>query len=184
MKLLHLSTALLFAFSAGTAQAAEAEDWTMFGRMLSLVQGFLQISAAGGGEAGGVDRHVDGLLAGKSADANRLADDVFADMPGEQRVQVLGVARSLVALGRQQAQLEHRRSEEGRALQARKDLAGMGLSYFDRQQFVDAVKRNDTLAVELYLAGRGVEPRAGLEAARRAGLPEMEQLIAGAAATK
>ena len=184
MKLLHVCTALLFAFSAGTAQAAEADDWTMFGRMLSLVQGFLQIAAAGGGDTKGVDQHVDGLLSGRNADAARLAEDVFADMPGEQRAQVLGIARSLVALGRQQAQLEHRRAEEGRALQARKDLAGMGLSYFDRQQFVDAVKRNDMLAVELYLTGRGVDPRAGWEAARRAGLVEMEQRIADATAKK
>jgi hypothetical protein len=103
---------------------------------------------------------------------------MFGDMPGEQRGQVLGIARTLVALGQNQAQVERRRVEEGDALHARKDLAGMGLSYFDRQQFLDAVKRNDKLAVRLYLSGRGIDPRAGLEAARGAGLVEMEQLIA------
>ena len=33
----------------------------------------------------------------------------------------------------------------------------MGLRYYDSAQFLDAVKRDDTLAVELYLAGRGVD---------------------------
>jgi hypothetical protein len=58
------------------------------------------------------------------------------------------------------------------------------LSYFDRKQFLDAVKRNDRLAVQLYLGGGGVDPRAGLEAAMGAGLIEMEQLIAEASAKK
>ena len=184
MKLLHVFAVLVFAFSTGTAQAAELDEWTTFGRMLSLVQGFLQITAESGGEARGVEKHVDGLLSGRNADANKLAEEIFADMPGEQRGQVLDIARSLVALGRQQAQFERRRAQQGDAIQARKDLAGMGLSYFDRQQFLDAVKRNDRLAVELYLVGRGVDSRAGLEAAKAAALVEMEQLIADATAKK
>lgn len=181
MKLLRLIAVLSFAFSAGVAQAAELDDWTTFGRMLSLLQGFLQVSAESAGDARRVEKHFDGLLSGKNSDANKLAEEMFGDMPLEQRGQVLGIARSLVALGQQQAQLERRRAHEGEAIQARKDLAGMGLVYFDRQQFLDAVKRDDRLAVQLYLGGRGVDPRHGLEAARRAGLPEMEQLIADAA---
>jgi hypothetical protein len=105
-------------------------------------------------------------------------------MPGEQRGQVLGLARTLVALGQQQAQVERKRAQEGDAIQARKDLAGMGLTYFDRKQFLDAVKRNDRLAVQLYLGGKGVDPRAGLDAARGAGLIEMDQLLADASGKK
>jgi hypothetical protein len=32
----------------------------------------------------------------------------------------------------------------------------MGLKYHDSSEFLDAVKRNDALAVELFIAGKGV----------------------------
>jgi hypothetical protein len=184
MKLLRVFAVLSLALSTGAAQATELDDWSTFGRMLSLVQGFLQVSAESGGDVRRTEKHFDGLLSGKNADANKLAEEMFGDMPGEQRGQVLGLARTLVALGQQQAQVERKRAQEGDAIQARKDLAGMGLSYFDRKQFLDAVKRNDRLAVQLYLGGGGVDARAGLEAAKGAGLVEMEQLIAEASAKK
>ena len=184
MKLLRALFVLSLACAAATVQASEADEWTSFGRMLSLVQGFLQLSAESGGDAKRAEKHFDGLLSGNNAEANKLAEEMFGDLPGEQRGQVLLLARSLVALGQQQAQAERRRAEEGDALQARKDLAAMGLSYFDRQQFLAAVKRNDRLAVQRYLGGKGVDPRAGLEAAKGAGLSEMEQLLADATAKK
>jgi hypothetical protein len=101
-------------------------------------------------------------------------------MPGEQRGQVLDLARQIVVLGQQQAAIERRQTGDSVAVQARRDLAGMGLSYFDRRQFLDAVKRNDMLAVRLYLAGLGVDTRGALEAAKRAGLGKMERLLAEA----
>jgi hypothetical protein len=183
MRGIRWAAALLLAFATAGAQAAEQDDWALFGRMLSLMQGFVQIGAERE-DAVHAQRHFEGLLSGRNADANKLAEEMFGDMPGEQRGQVLGLARSLVALGQKQAQVERRRAEEGDAIRARKDLAGMGLSYFDRQQFLAAVKRDDRLAVQLYLGGRGVDPRAGLEAARGAGLVEMEQLLADAGLRK
>jgi hypothetical protein len=33
----------------------------------------------------------------------------------------------------------------------------MGLTYHDSKQFLSAVKRNDVLATELFIAGRGVD---------------------------
>jgi hypothetical protein len=42
-------------------------------------------------------------------------------------------------------------------LQARKELTGMGLVYHDQTQFVSAIRRGDTLAVKLFLAGQGVD---------------------------
>jgi hypothetical protein len=33
----------------------------------------------------------------------------------------------------------------------------MGLHYYDHGEFLDAVKRNDELATELYIAGKGVD---------------------------
>jgi len=184
MKPLRALAVLALVLSTATAQATEMDDWSTFGRMLSLFQGFLRAGTEGGGDASHAQKHFDGLLSGKNADANRLAEEMFGDMPGEQRGQVLGLARTLVALGQQQAQAERKRALEGDAIQARKDLAGMGLSYFDGKQFLDAVKRNDRLAVQLYLGARGIDPGAGLEAARGAGLTEMAQLLADASLKK
>lgn len=42
-------------------------------------------------------------------------------------------------------------------LEARKNLAAMGLTYFDQTQFVAAIKRRDELAVDLYLKAGGVD---------------------------
>ena len=39
------------------------------------------------------------------------------------------------------------------ALEARKHLTDMGLQYFSQEQFVAAIERGDTLAVELFIAG-------------------------------
>ena len=35
----------------------------------------------------------------------------------------------------------------------------MGLCYWDEQQYEEAVKRGDRIAVELFLAGKGLAPR-------------------------
>jgi hypothetical protein len=42
-------------------------------------------------------------------------------------------------------------------LQARKELAAMGLSYFDGTQFLAAIRRGDVLAVRLYVSAQGVD---------------------------
>ena len=174
----------LLTCSASTSQANETDDWSTFGRMLSLLQGFMQITAEGQGDPKAVDKHVEGLLSGKNSDANKLVEEIFADMPGEQRGQVLGLARQMVTLGQKQAVLERKQAEDHSAVQARKDLAGMGLSYFDRQQFLDAVKRNDMVAVRLFLAGRGVGTGGAGDVAKIAGHIDMEQLLAEAMAKK
>lgn len=46
----------------------------------------------------------------------------------------------------------------GNQLAARRDLRAIGLEYFSQEQFVDAVRRGDKLAVELFLSGGGVDP--------------------------
>jgi hypothetical protein len=72
-----------------------------------------------------------------------------------------------------------------RALQARKDLTAMGLKYHDPNEFLAAVEREDALAVELFLEGRGVnvgakdaKGRTALEIARAKGNDPMAQLLA------
>ena len=47
------------------------------------------------------------------------------------------------------------------ASDARKELTAMGLQYYNQDQFVAAIRRGDTLAVDLYLAGGGIDLNAG-----------------------
>ena len=47
------------------------------------------------------------------------------------------------------------------ASDARKELTAMGLQYYNQEQFVAAIRRGDTLAVDLYLAGGGIDLNAG-----------------------
>jgi hypothetical protein len=60
----------------------------------------------------------------------------------------------------------------------------MGLHYYDEGQFLDAVKRNDQLAAELFIAGRGVNldartwtGRSALDIARDNGNTKLAELI-------
>jgi hypothetical protein len=44
-------------------------------------------------------------------------------------------------------------------LEARRQLTAMGLQYFNQEQFLAAMERNDKLAVKLFIIGRGVKLR-------------------------
>jgi hypothetical protein len=77
------------------------------------------------------------------------------------------------------------RDSVGSALQARKDLNAMGLRYHDGKDFLDAVKRDDVLAVELFIAGMGVnldtrdwQGRNALDIAKANGNARMAELLA------
>ncbi len=78
---------------------------------------------------------------------------------------------------------------EGGALQARKDLTAMGLTYHDGHQFMAAIKRGDALAVRLFIVAQGVDPaQAGpdgvtpLQAARQVGQPDVIAMLQQAGA--
>src|SRR5688572_15279121 len=67
----------------------------------------------------------------------------------------------------------------------RERVAAMGLRYHDANEFLDAVKRDDTLAVELFIAGRGVNlgakdgwGRSALDIARSRGNTQIAELLA------
>lgn len=68
---------------------------------------------------------------------------------------------------------------------ARKELTAMGLQYFSQEQFVAAIQRGDTLAVELFVAGTGVDINAGepgktpLAIADSSGRQEISALLRG-----
>jgi ankyrin repeat protein len=107
-------------------------------------------------------------------------------MSADHRDRVASIGRDLAGLARKEigkAPPEAPLSAD-RALQARKDLTAMGLRYHDPAQFLDAVKRDDALAVELYLLGRGVnasakgaDGRTALEIARANGNERLAGLL-------
>ncbi|MBI1942089.1 MAG: hypothetical protein HYS35_00365 [Betaproteobacteria bacterium] len=163
-----LVLALLLPFNAfASTLDDDADDWRLIGGMLALMQQVVH-QAAHSPDPQAAQKSVDAMLAGENAEANRLAsglmDEILLDVPAEHRDAFIAIGRDLVVLARREqarsAALPGRgdgaRARE-EAMQARKELHAMGLRYWDEQQFLEAVKRGDRLAVELYLAARGLE---------------------------
>lgn len=185
------------ALAAGQAHAAvdDAEDWQFFGRVLSLVQSVVH-SAAQSDDPRAMDKSIGSLLSGENADANRIAKDLLDDTAEDIPPAYRGVARSLandlaVLARKEQARRERALAGSFRghesALQARKDLTAMGLRYYDSSQFLEAIRREDVLAAELFLAGRGVDPSAkdasglsALDLARKRNNRRLIELLASA----
>ena len=171
--------------SAAQAQAGTpTTDWATFGRFLSLLQVVAQAAAAScppGAAAQGCDPNaaqqvIDNILDGKNSDANHLMLEILADVPPPEREKLLSLGRSMAVMARKQTAAQADLANDAQAIRARKDLAGMGLAYHDAGQFIDAVKRNDLIAVRLFLTSRGVDPNAkdvwgnsALDLARRGG---------------
>ncbi len=186
-----LASALLCTSSASAA-SGEGDDWRLFGRVLSLVQSVVH-AATQSGDPRAVERRIDSLLSGEDAEVNRLAADIlgdaFEDMPRQYRGSVMALAQDLTALARKERARDAYPQSQGAeaALRARKDLAAMGLRYFDSAQLLDAVKRNDLLAVELFIAARGVDLGArdvdgltALQVARRRNNRQLADVLAAA----
>ncbi|HVL37577.1 MAG TPA: hypothetical protein VM489_18050 [Burkholderiales bacterium] len=178
MKRLRFVLLLPLAGLAAAAPAAPEDE--AFGHALTLVQVLVRIAA----HAEDPQRAFDAVLAGRDAEANRAAagllEQATADLPPEQRSRVASIGHDLLALTRKAAPASVERS-----LQARKDLTAMGLRYYDSQQFLDAVGRDDRLAVELFLQGGGVDPqakdaqgRSAFDIARGRGHTAMVELLA------
>jgi hypothetical protein len=165
------------------AAAQDEEGWKAFGHALTLAQ-ILMRSASDPDP----DKAMDDVLAGRSTEANRaiagLLDEATADMPAEYRSRVASIGQDVASMARKQIGKPVTASPE-RALQARKDLTAMGLKYHDPSEFFAAVERDDALAVELFVEGRGVnlgakdaKGRTALEIARAKGNEPMAQLLA------
>jgi hypothetical protein len=190
MSLRHTLAALAAAGSIGAAQAQSTTiqtDWATFGKFLSVVHVLMQASEKSAGDPKAMQQAMDDVLAGRNAEANALALQIFGDMPSAEREKMLAIGRSMAAMNQRQMAAETRASGDLTALKARKDLNDIGLVYHDKNQFLEAVKRNDVLAVRLFLAGRGVDPNArdllgasALDIAKRAGHAEMTELLAAA----
>ena len=190
MALKPFLAALVAACAIGTAHAQSATiqtDWATFGKLLSVVHVLMQASEKSGGDPKAMEKAMDDILNGRNAEANALALEIFGEVPAPEREKMLSIGRSMAAMSQRQAILETRASGDAAAIQARKDLTAIGLVYHDKNQFLDAVKRNDLLAARLFIAGRGVDPNtrdllgvSALDIAKRGGNAEMIALLADA----
>jgi len=195
MKLIAILTACFLAWAPASALGFGSEDDDSgFGHMLALVQSFVTI-AAQSEDPKAVEKRVDEVFAGQNPEANRAAtalfDDITQDMTDAERQSFAALARDLMVLARRERaraaeQPQALVTDPQRALAARKELHAMGLRYYDAGQFRDAVKRNDALAVALYIEGRGVnlaatdaDGRSALEIARAAGNQQIAAMLRG-----
>jgi hypothetical protein len=159
IRTLLLATLLIPALPA---QAAEEPTDSSLGHVLTLVHMFVRIAAESDSSQVSL-RAIDEVLAGRNAAANDavagLLNDALADVSPQNRATIAAIGRDLVGVARKNL-LGVKPGESlfpDRSMDARKQLNAMGLTYHDSKQFLDAVKRNDALAVELFVAGRGVD---------------------------
>lgn len=150
----------LFLFAAALASpVAHAEEQDKaFGHFLTLVQTFTSIAA----QSATPERDVADVLAGRNEQANRAASgllqEITADIPAAQRSQMSAIGADLLSIARRSATpfSAPTPATASDAIQARKDLTAMGLKYYDAGDFLEAVKRDDSVAAELFIAGNGV----------------------------
>jgi hypothetical protein len=170
--------------AATTAPKQEPENWNAFGHALTLAQVLMRIAA----HSENPEQGFDDVLAGRSTEANRaiagLLEEATSDMPPAYRSRVASIGQDIASLARKDI-AKPKVASPDRAIQARKDLTAMGLKYHDPNDFLEAVKRDDALAVELFIEGRGVnlgakdaQGRSALDIARGRGNQPMAQLLA------
>ena len=157
-----IRTLFLAALLMPALPAQSAEEPSPLGHMLTLVHMFVRIAAESDTSTTSL-RAIDEVLSGRNAAANEaiagLMQEALADVSPENRATIAAIGRDLVGLARKNL-LGAKPGEAlfpDRSLEARKQLTAMGLTYHDSKQFLDAVKRNDALAAELFIAGRGVD---------------------------
>jgi hypothetical protein len=163
IRILMLVLLPVIAFPANASD--DADDWKMIGGVLALVQQIVHL-AANSPDPNAAQKGVDAILSGQDAQANRVAsgvlDEVLQDLPAEQRGTFVAIGRDLLTLARREreraaAAPATQRAVQPDPVQARKELHAMGLRYWDEQQFLEAARRGDRIAVELFLAARGLE---------------------------
>ena len=184
-----IRTLFLAALLIPALPAQAADEPSPLGHMLTLVHMFVRLAAESDTSTASL-RAIDEVLAGRNAAANEavagLMQEALADVSPENRATIAAIGRDLVGLARKNL-LGAKPGESlfpDRSLEARKQLTAMGLTYHDSKQFLDAVKRNDVLAVELFVAGRGVDlsatdfwGRDAVDFARRNNNENLAQLI-------
>ena len=148
--------------ASAVAGADDAEDRAVLARVLALVAPIVHVAATSP-DPGAAQKEIDAMMAGRNAEANRMAAGLFeamlSDFPPESRPALRSIGRDVLVLARrEQARTQGLPTAETteRAILARKELHAMGLRYWDEQQYDDAVRRGDAIAVELFLAARGL----------------------------
>ena len=149
---------ILFAAALAAPVAHAEEQDKAFGHFLTLIQTFTSIAA----QSATPERDIADVLAGRNEQANRAASgllqEITADIPAAQRSQMSAIGADLLSIARRSATPFSAPTPAAASdpIQARKDLTAMGLKYYDSSDFLDAVKRDDSVAVELFVAGKGV----------------------------
>jgi hypothetical protein len=144
------------------AQAAEEPSDSSLGNILTLVHMFVRIAAESDSSQVSL-RAIDEVLAGRNAAANEavagLLNEALAEVSPQNRATIAAIGRDLVGMARKNlfGVNPGQTVFPDRSAEARKELTAMGLTYHDSKQFLGAVKRNDVLAAELFIAGRGVD---------------------------
>jgi hypothetical protein len=175
IRILALALALAATVPARAAAYDDNDDWTAFGHILTLVETMVRVGMQPNPDIAMAD-----VLSGHDPKVNGAVAELFAgaaaEMPPEYRDRVASIGREIAGHAARQGATAQ--------IQARKDLTAMGLRYYDEGQFLDAAKRNDTLAVELFVAGRGVnlgaktwDGRSALDIARANGNPQLAELL-------
>ena len=170
---------------------AQYEELPAFGHALALVHLFVRIAAESETPSQSL-KAIDEVLLGRNAAANEavagLVKEMLADVPPQHRATIAAIGRDLATVARKNLKLPGVSAALAAPsispIQARKDLTEMGLTYHDSRQFLDAVKRNDAIAAELFIAGKGVDlsakdfwGRDAVEFARGNGNDHLAELI-------
>ena len=170
MRAIRVLAVAVLLYAPAARAADDTDDWKLIGGILALVQQVVH-EAATSADPAAARKSVDAILSGQNAEANRMAagvlEEVLQEVPPERRGTFVALGRDLLTLARREqartagqlpALQEPSRDE---ALQARRELHAMGLRYWDEQQFLEAVRRGDRIAVDLFLAARGLQSRPG-----------------------
>ena len=187
MKLIRILTVVALVVPALPARAAPAEESPAFGHALTLIHLFVRIAADSETPNQSL-KAMDEVLLGRNPVANEaiagLAAEMLAEFSPQHRATIAAIGRDLVGVARKNLKPTTSASRSIDPLQARRDLTTIGLTYHDSKQFLDAVKRNDTVAAELFIAGRGVDlaardfwGRDAVEFARSNGNEQLAELI-------
>ena len=195
-----VAVALSVLLAGAPARAADAGNGLPLSSVLALMQEVMETAAAAppGAEQRAMDKAVRDILTGRNARANALAREIAPQLSLEDRERLAAIGRSAATLSDRAALAAPQAASPGvapldsdrQAIEARKDLAAIGLVYHDPKQFLDAVRRGDAIAARLFVAGRGVpldardaDGATALDLARRGGNAELVALIAGASGT-
>lgn len=172
MRAIRLFALLLLLPLTASAASEDADDWKLIGGVLALVQQIVHL-AANSPDPAAAQKGLDAIVSGQNAQANRIAagvlDEVLQDLPAEQRGAFVAIGRDLLTLARREQAKAAAAPAPALAelpaaadpVHARKELHAMGLRYWDEQQFLEAARRGDRIAVDLFLAARGLQGKAG-----------------------